>query len=410
MGRTVTLILIDGEGALRGALPPFGVPDPWWQLMESVVSEAKARFGLELTVLRILSAEREQPPSGAVTYLAEPSRGALGPAEALELSPVPAALVERALGREPLRAPWAMPGGPAASLAWARARLAELGHADVGAEQHRSWNLSSIWRLHSRDASGRRATTWLKEVPAFFAHEAAVLRWLGERVPGAAVPVLAADGRGRALLGHVQGEDAYGCGVAERDRFASILHRVQTTSLEHIDSLLAAGVPDRRGTALIDHARSALTIHAAELRSVAGLIDDLPARFAALRACGIADTLVHGDFHPGNVRAHSDAAALLDWGDSFVGHPAFDVLRLVDGASALEAKALAHSWCGRWRAHVPGCAPERAIELLRPVTPLRHAAAFADMCAHIEPTERPYHSSDVPRCLEDAAALWSPLR
>jgi hypothetical protein len=408
VGRTVTLVLIDGDGHLRGALPPFSVPEPWWQLVASVVAGAKARFGLELTVLRMLSAEREQPPAGAVTYLAELSRDALRRAKHLDLTPVSAPLAERALGHEPLRAPWASPGGPAESLAWARGRLAELGHTEVDAEQHRTWNLSSIWRLGSRDASGRRVWTWLKQVPRFFAHEAALLRWLNEHVPGAAVPVLAADGRGGALLAHVEGEDAYGCGVADRDRFADILHRVQTTSSERVAGLLACGVPDRRGTLLIEHMRRALSTRAADLGGVAGLLDDLPARFAALRACGIRDTLVHGDFHPGNVRARPGNATLLDWGDSFVGHPAFDLLRLVDGAAALEAEALARSWSGRWRAHSAGCDPERAIELLRPVTPLRDAAAFADMCAHIEPTERPYHSLDVPRCIQHAAALWSP--
>jgi aminoglycoside phosphotransferase (APT) family kinase protein len=305
-----------------------------------------------------------------------------------------------------LRSSWASPGGPARSVAWARSQLAELGHVHVRTEQQRSWNLSATWRLESRDPAGHPASTWLKEVPPFFAHEAAVLRWLAEHVPGVAVPLIAADGQGRALLEHVEGEDAYGCGAAERDRFAALLHRIQTTSQGHVDALLARGLPDRRGAALMAYMRRALAAHVPDSSIVAGLLDDLPERFAALHACGIADSLVHGDFHPGNVRAGRDRAIVIDWGDSFIGHPALDLLRLTDGCTELEERTLIQSWSQRWRNGSPASEPERAVELLRPVTALRHAALFADICARIEPSERPYHVCDIPRCLQDAANSW----
>jgi hypothetical protein len=406
MGRTVTLVLIDAEGTLRGLLAPFSVHEPWWQGVASVVAAAKECSGLDLTVLRLLSSEHAQPPSGAVSYLALLGRGALAIQPHLELAPVPAPLADLALRPEPLRAAWATLAGPAQSLAWASATLAELGRELISAEQQRSWNLSATWRIECRDAAGRRSSTWLKQVPPFFAHEASVLRWLGEHAPGTAVPLLASDGLGRALLEHVEGEDAYGSGVAERESFAGILHRLQTVSLAHIDDLLARGLPDRRGASLIDYVRRALITNGADLSAVAGLLDDLPARMAAVRSCGIDDTLVHGDFHPGNVRRHGSSATLIDWSDSFIGHPALDLLRLTDGCNAEQARALRHAWSERWRAHAPRAEPERAIELLRPVCALRHAALFADICAQIEPTERPYHASDVPRCLEEAAALW----
>src|SRR3712207_8428493 len=54
-------------------------------------------------------------------------------------------------------------------------------------------------------------------------------------------------------------------------------------------------------------------------------------------ACGIGDTLVHGDFHPGNVRVDGASITLIDWGDAFVGHPGFDALRLTDGSSPDDA-------------------------------------------------------------------------
>ena len=53
---------------------------------------------------------------------------------------------------------------------------------------------------------------------------------------------------------------------------------------------------------------------------------------------------------------------------------------------------------------MPGCDPERAVALLRPVAPLRMAAVYALFLAGIEPSEHPYHAGDVPACLERAVA------
>src|SRR5439155_12353438 len=110
MGRTVTLVLVDPAGAVLGALPPFDVPLPYWQEAADVVAGARERFGVAVTVLRLLSADRPEPHGGAVTYLAEVSDRSPPPT----LAP---ATVDAA--PEPLRAAWASPGGPAASLAWA---------------------------------------------------------------------------------------------------------------------------------------------------------------------------------------------------------------------------------------------------------------------------------------------------
>ncbi|HYN95471.1 MAG TPA: phosphotransferase, partial [Pilimelia sp.] len=129
---------------------------------------------------------------------------------------------------------------------------------------------------------------------------------------------------------------------------------------------------------------------------------------AAVRDCGLPDTLVHGDLHPGNVRARPPAAGrpagrvLLDWGDSCIGHPAFDVLRLTEGLAPADAHEVIAAWAHRWAADLPGSDPVRAVALLRPVAALRAAAVYADFVANIEPTERPYHASDVPACLRRA--------
>jgi hypothetical protein len=126
---------------------------------------------------------------------------------------------------------------------------------------------------------------------------------------------------------------------------------------------------------------------------------------AEVAGCGLPDTLVHGDLHPGNTRSEADGApVIVDWGDSFLGHPGFDVLRLAEGLGPDEADALLRGWADRWRASHPGCEPERAAQLLRPVAALRNASVYARFLEHIEPAEHTYHALDVPHWLNLAAS------
>jgi hypothetical protein len=392
--RTVTLVLVDGSGAVLGALPPYDVPAPWWQDAAEVVTCARERHGVEATVLRLLHAERPGPPGGAVCYLAEVAgapAGRNGLREAsVDLSPHPA------------RAPWAMPGGPGRSLAWAARALAERGREAARPVQQRTWNLSAIWRLDPTE--GGPPAGWLKQVPWFFAHEAAVLGWLGEEFPGLAPGLLAAGGDGLLLLDHVPGEDWYGVDPAGRGLIAADMHAVQVRAAGCAEKLVAAGVPDRRGHRLAELIRTTLAGHGADLGPVAGPLQDLDRRLAAAAGCGLPDTLVHGDLHPGNTRVAGGRRVILDWGDSFVGHPVFDIIRLTEDLPGAEAAAARQSWADRWRASVPGCDPERALGLLAPMVTLWNAAVYARFLAEIEPSERPYHAGDVPVWLDRAGA------
>src|SRR5207244_1544223 len=132
------------------------------------------------------------------------------------------------------------PGGPAESLAWAAAVLGDAGLGPVtGAAQKRTWNLSTIWRLTTPAGA-----VWLKQVPWFFAHEAAVLCWLDERGAG---PRLSAGYDGRMLLADIPGEDLYEAPLPVRGAIAEDLHPIQLASAATLDELAALGVPDKRG-------------------------------------------------------------------------------------------------------------------------------------------------------------------
>lgn len=379
----MTLVLVDAAGALLGALPPVPVEVPWWPEVADVVARARARHGVDVHVLRLLSADRPRQPGGHVTYLAQvfaPPAVALTPVD-VDLAP------------HPLRAPYAIPGGPAASVAWA---LAAAGRDGLTAVQQRTWNLSMIWRLEAAGAP----VAWLKQVPPMFAHEPAVLALVDGAAPGLVPTVLRAAAPGRMLLAHVPGEDRYDADADFRAAVAADWHPAQAHFAGRIDELLAAGVPDRRFDA--DRWARVAEPFLDRIDGLAALLDGLPARLAAIRACGLPDTLVHGDLHPGNVRADGDTRVIVDWGDATVAHPAYDVLRLAEGLD--EPGKVLHAWAQRWRADLPGTEPERAVDLIRPVAELRAAAAYADFLDRIEPAERPYHEADVPARLSAAAA------
>ncbi len=395
MSRSVTLVLIDGDGVLLGALPPYPVGVPYWQEVSELVTEAERLHGVPIQVLRLLNSERAVPHGGAVTYLAEvrhredlleSSLGALA-----ALSPEVSALAGKV---EALRAPYAEVGGPAASLAWA-ASVVGPGYVSV---QQRTWNLSAIWRLESAEA-----TCWLKQVPAFFAHESAVLGWAGAAVPGAVPRLLAAGDQGRMLLEHVEGEDLYDAPMEVREEIVETALRIQWASVSAVDALVEAGVPDRRGAHLANWVRGALKDCAEAVGHPAlALLNDLDHRMTAIAECGLPDALVHGDEHPGNAIGASDRTVILDWGDSFVGHPGFDALRLGVGLPDEEEASVASGWARRWQERVPGSDPLRAVALLRPVECLRLAAVYASFVANIEPTEWPYHSADITDWLDRA--------
>ena len=388
----MTLVLVDPAGVLLGALPPFEVSTPWWQEVGEVVTGA----GTDLQVLRLLHGDRPAPPGGHVTYLAQLT----SPLSSLSSVLTP---VDADLAPHPHRAAYAEPGGPVTSTAWAVESLAALGTPGATAHQQRTWNLSAIWRL---DAGGA-PVAWLKQVPSFFAHEPAALGLVGGVVPGLVPPLLAAGAEGRMLLAHVPGADRYGAGADLCGEIAAAFHPVQAHFAGRTGELSAAGIPHGP----LDAARFARVAepYLATIDGLRELIDDLPRRFAEVAGCGLPDTLVHGDLHPGNTRTDDDGhLSILDWGDCTIGHPAFDILRLTDELE--DATPLLGEWAARWQETTPGSDPLRAAALLRPVAALRGAVAYAGFLAAIEPTEHPYHAADVPAGLAEAVAAAAAAR
>jgi Ser/Thr protein kinase RdoA (MazF antagonist) len=132
-------------------------------------------------------------------------------------------------------------------------------------------------------------------------------------------------------------------------------------------------------------------------------VTELPARFAQLAEAGLPDTLVHGDFHPGNVRGDGDRLVVLDWGDTGVGHPLFDEPAFLENRKPEDIEPLQQLWARLWRESVPGSDPILAARLIAPIAAARQAVIYRKFLDNIEPSERVYHAPDPAFWLQRAA-------
>jgi len=192
-------------------------------------------------------------------------------------------------------------------------------------------------------------------------------------------------------------------------------HGVARERMRGIGTLVELGLPDYRGPALsatIGNAfeRAADMLLPDDRAILVPFIAGLPERFARLAECGIGDTLIHGDFHPGNFRGGGARLALLDWGDSGVGHPLLDQPAFLSRVPADTVAPVRMHWIAAWTKHVPGSDPKRAEILLAPVAAARQAAIYQRFLDSIEPSEQAYHRGDPKTWLERAATLLRQAR
>jgi aminoglycoside phosphotransferase (APT) family kinase protein len=246
-------------------------------------------------------------------------------------------------------------------------------------------------------------------VPPFFAHEGAMLRRLDQAV----VPPLIAAESPRVLLAHVPGEDHWDGPLPVLLRVLRMLVGLQRDWVDRVDELVEVGAPDWRVGSFEPAVQEMVSRTAAELdepsrATLRVLLAGLPERFAAVADCGVPDTLVHGDFHPGNTRGSPDAggrSVLLDWGDCGIGNPLLDQAAFLASIGEEKREPVRQEWAALWRAAVPRSDPDRAASLLAPVGALRQALIYRNFLDGIEPDERVYHATDPATWLRRAAAL-----
>jgi Ser/Thr protein kinase RdoA (MazF antagonist) len=224
------------------------------------------------------------------------------------------------------------------------------------------------------------------------------------------VPHLLARDGNRILLAEIPGADLYDAGPPILQEMVTLLVDLQHAWSDRGAALHGLGLPDWRAPSLSAaigavFERTSDAVPGADRDVLARFVDDLPARFARLEACGLGDTLIHGDFHPGNFRGDGQSLVLLDWGDSGVGHPLLDQSAFLPRVPDDAVAPVQTHWAAAWREKAAGCDPLRAARLIAPIAAARQAVVYQRFLDAIEPSEQPYHRSDPVAWLQRAAGI-----
>ncbi len=288
----------------------------------------------------------------------------------------------------PERSPWAQRGWTAALRAWVGSQAGvPFGEPRVRLVPFRLWGISGVWRVETSAGD-----LWCKAVCASFAAEPTVTQTLHRLRPDAVPGVVATDGTRRLLLMSAVGGTPVAGQTERTDDAIRVLVALQRDLMEREVELVAAGVARRPLGQLADDVAALLAtpMVRAEVAVVdeAALLHALRDAVRVVDALGLTDTLVHGDFHAGNVLVDGERLVIIDWSDAAWTNPLVDV-----GAWASwfrddpdTVDALWRTWSAEW-----GLAAER-VDAARPsldaVVGAYHFVSYARIAVGLEPLRR----------------------
>ncbi|TDO46321.1 phosphotransferase family enzyme [Kribbella sp. VKM Ac-2527] len=390
--RSVEALVSLGDRYL-GKAPVFEVDIPWWNEIESVTTPLEALLGTPVVVLRLVHAdEHEIGRGGRVVYhvqaAGEPRPGVLDPTPSPDWSAV--------IKPHPLRATWAEVDGPQRLIDWATSHLGPLTPTQV-----KTWNLSCLIRFPG---------AWAKATCRFCTVDGAVIRRVHQYDAALAPTVLAVDHeRGWSLLAHAPGIDCWQPDRATVEdvvtRWVAVQAGLAGEELEDVPRMLPRDLPAELDGLLAGEAGRKLS--ATELTQARMLMDELPEVIAELESAGLPNTLVHGDFHPGNWRSDGTNRLIVDWADSYLGHPATDIERLRGWLPVEKQDHAVSIWLDAWRSCLPDSRPERALRPITVIARLLGALTYQRFLDNIEPDERVYHEDDPASEIRAAIAAQS---
>lgn len=296
----------------------------------------------------------------------------------------------------PLRPRWARSGWYERATTWMGAQLAEMGRPPIGPiEQVRHWGISALMRV---DTAGGRV--WFKAVFPGFAHEPVVSQLLHDRCRGAVTPVLAIDAEEGWLLLDDVGADILADHPEHDAAAVRRLVEIQRAFVDRTDELVGVGCRHRPFGALAQELATVLAdptvLEHVELTAsrTTELVVWVDAAATELADLSYPDTLVHGDFHPGNVHVVDGEPVLIDWSDAAISHPLVDTLTWKDWFPD-EPERTAGVWDAVVEAWADVC-PVADVTRLRPqlegVIAAYHTVSYAGIVIELEGPRRVEHA------------------
>ncbi len=311
-----------------------------------------------------------------------------------------------------LRPRWARIGWHARATTWATQQLAAIGRPPTGRlEFTHLRGFSAV--LRAPTASG---DVYFKAVFPPLHHEPTVSTLLEQRFPGATAPVIAIE----AIEGWMLMDDLRGSVVRETKQTASLglglraLVAIQRELATDLDPFRAVGCPTRPLSRLASDLAAALGDPEVPSGRSAARVDELVARVSEaaerVEALGMPTSIVHGDFHVGNVVVRDDHAIVFDWSDAAIGNPVVDLVTWLWELDADTAKVAAvDAWLDAWSGIV---APDGVRERLPDILALGAAyqvVSYVSMIRALEPATR-YSLSDELELFLDQLDAAAPTR
>ncbi len=401
-------VLVDA----RGALPAFEIAlADGRTTVQAALAAVREQFGLRQPLLEIHFDYAHDDATGPVPVLTvlEPADGTAAPAgfawQAIQagdpatvegLRPrLTELLAEWRTDAQPpsLRPRWARPGWYARASRWFADRLAEAGRPPAGPiDQVRHWGISALLR-----AATPVGAAWLKAVFPPFQHEPAVTALLAATFPGRVPTVLATEpDEGWLVLDDLGpatvDDDPASPGWLEAPRE---LVAIQRAMASRTAELIALGCPHRPLAALPaaveaivteDPPLAGMTLDAAGARAV---VARTRRAVEALAGLGLPETLIHGDFHAGNVASGGSRFVIFDWSDAAVGSPLMDVVTWLDRVRDPDRRSASwDAWVQAWSGEVPVDRLRAALPDVLAAGAAYQAVSYAGIVRNIEPLRR----------------------
>jgi hypothetical protein len=410
------LVLSGGD---RWSLPRVTLDDIWPVDLGEICHGLRRTLGITTTVLRLASKRSvENQAQVCFTYVLEnrapswqpPAHGRwvaraeldeLAQPEQREVLDAYLAEVERGLLPK-LRAPWCRNGWLDTAMAWIAAQLADHGTPLVGeVEQVTNWSLSCVLRAHT-DAGA----VYFKAAATLplFVNEPVVMAGLARRFPDHIPMPLRLDPQRRwMLLPDVGRPLGYDTSLVTHQEVLRCFGAIQRDSAAAVDELLELGCQDRR----LERLSAQAAMLAADTAVLSGLTDAeraqlcaalprLQAMCAALAACGIPHTLVHGDLHLHNVAGSARRAQFFDWTDACISHPFFDLISVFDEEDRARQVQLRAAYLSVWSDYAPVGRRLEAWALAQPLSNLHQAISYQHILMGLESAAQVEFADTVP--------------
>lgn len=268
---------------------------------------------------------------------------------------------------------------------------------------------SQVWRLPTAQGD-----VFLKHMGSLFAHEPRILRFLSETLH-APVPAIMADNPAlQCFLMRDAGLPLRPLLLADYQpelvvKALQACARIQQQALPHIETLLQLGAMDWRlqrlpdlFVSLLDNQRlmTAEGICDAERTRFLKCVPQLRAACDALTACGIPETLEHGDFHDNNIILKNGAVIINDWGDASISHPFFSLSSLLESAGRnhkllpddARAVLFTTTYLECWADFAPSAQLAKALALAQTIRPVQFSINYSRLAQNAALQPADYHA------------------